>query len=856
MSFELEAHADDHGRVYQQGLGQQFNVERAYIGSKEMLVSRLLPMIVSPLVRESDPLEIGVHRSAISQGNAVPPYVPRDTDRELAEKVELAADRGGLILIVGDSTAGKSRSAYEVMLHAVPNRRLVIPDDRPGLNAALIQMVASPDESVLWLDNMERFLGSDGLTARAVSYLKSQGVLSIGTMRTEEYRKFRESTIAGPSRDSRAHNELIAAEHVLEQADLVIMQRRWSADEEGRAQNFHDPRIAEALNHSKIYGVAEYLAAGPMLHDEWQLAWSAGGNPRGAALVAAAVDCYRAGFPYSVPLDLLREIHEHYLDLRGGALLRPESFESAVAWATQRRYGITSLLLPGKKDHTYRAFDYLIDKVMESVPELRVPEEVWTALIKWSKENNSQLRRIAAAAFSQQRDDIAERIWRNLASDGVGVGAYNIAMLRARKGDFTQAEEWYAKAYDLGYLKAATQLGHLFEYERNQIDSAEPWYMRAAEKGDPHGMYHIAVILSNKGQDEEAEDWFRRAIDSKERIASNGLGELLVKSGRVDEAESILRAAMEEGDKAAGNYLAIVFADLGRTDEAEQVWLKLAESNMIDAEANLARLYRRTDRDELAEKWYLRAIEHGMERARSLYGSFLAERRRWAEAETVLRPVAESGDLDACADLGAVLIGGFHYSDAVPWLQKAVDGGIDRALPNLATALEQSGRPSEAIPYWQRLADQNDTEANYALGKIRLALDDPTAAAPLFQSAAEDGHSLAACELARIYWKENEDYAQAEKWLKASLDLGHDHAACLLGSLYVERGMPEDAEKYWRTAYEMGHFDAPSRLSRLLVSQGRGREASLWLRRANEEARPGRQRRKGAPRKRKPRRRR
>jgi len=856
MPFELEAHASDHSHVYQQALGRQFNVERAYIGNEDILASRLLTTPISPLVRESDPLGLGVHRSAISRGNAVPPYVTRDTDSEITGKVEFAARQGGLVLLVGDSTAGKSRSAYEVMLQVVPNHRLVVPDDRPGLNAALMQIVASPGDSVLWLDNLDRFLGPDGLTPRIVSYLKSMGVLSLGTMRTEEYRRFRESTIARASRDSRAHNEIVVAEYVLEQADRVIMQRRWSAAEEERAHIIDDPRITEALQYSTTYGIAEYLAAGPMLYDEWQLAWSVGGNPRGAALVAATVDCYRTGFAYFISLNLLRELHEHYLDARGGALLRPESFERAVAWATQQRYGITSLLLPGKQDETYRAFDYLIDKTMESGSTSPVPNEVWDFLVSWAEEDDAQLQRIAAAASAQQRIEVAERIWRGLASNGVGRAAYNLGRQCVRGDRLNEAEEWFAKAYELGDLKAATQLGHIFEYDYKKIDDAEPWYMRAAEKGDPHGMYHIAVILSDRGQEGAAEIWFRRAIDCKESIASSGLGELLVKSGRLDEAEALLRDAMEEGDKAAGNNLGIVLANLDRIEEAEEIWLKLAGAGLVQAEANLARLYRKTDRDSLAEKWYLRAIEHDMKSARSLYGSFLAERNRQREAEDVLRPEAESGDMQACADLGAVLMDCARYSESVPWLEKAINNGVDRALPRLALMLERTDRRNEAIPYWQRLADQNDTEASYALGKIRLTQDAVAEAVSLFQSAAENGHGSAACELARICWRKMEDNVLAEKWLKVSLNHGHGHAACLLGSFYLEQGMPEDAEKSWRQAYEMGHFDAPSRLSRLLAMQGRGKEASMWLRRANEQERRGRQQRKRSTTKRKPPRRR
>ena len=69
----------------------------------------------------------------------------------------------------------------------------------------------------------------------------------------------------------------------------------------------------------------------------WQDAWAAvvddrsAGGPRGAALVAAAVDLRRAGYHRPVPLDLLRELHADQLSGRGGAALRPESWEEGSA---------------------------------------------------------------------------------------------------------------------------------------------------------------------------------------------------------------------------------------------------------------------------------------------------------------------------------------------------------------------------------------------------------------------------------------------------------------------------------------------------------------------------------------------
>jgi hypothetical protein len=124
------------------------------------------------------------------------------------------------------------------------------------------------------------------------------------------------------------------------------------------------------------FGLAELLADGPELARDWQNGWRPGSHPRGASLVAAAVDCRRAGLSDPVPVGLLAEMAEHYLDARGGATLRPEASADAESWVRKPARGASSLLIPA--DDRVLAFDYLIDFATEPVP---VP--VWLGVVAW-----------------------------------------------------------------------------------------------------------------------------------------------------------------------------------------------------------------------------------------------------------------------------------------------------------------------------------------------------------------------------------------------------------------------------------------------------------------------------------------
>ena len=331
-----------------------------------------------PRVRDfSDPTVLGVHpvgpspRSDDPDGQ--PPYIERDSDQSLRDHVT----RGGFILLIGESTAGKTRSAYEATRIALPEYFLVRPLTRASIPAAL-QAVQAYKRCVVWLDDLENYLGPDGLTEAAVRRMTSEterSTVLIATMRAEEHRRY---NAREGSRLTGADRDLWRAERSVVQLALPIrIERHWTLDECARGQaHAGDPRIASALTACDRFGLAEILAAGPELLDAWRDAWSPGANPRGAALVTAAVDCRGMGLRRHLPLSWLEELHQPYLDARGGARLQPESFENALAWACQATHATTSLLI-GDATLGYTVFDYLLDSPRKAI----IPDRLWNFVI-------------------------------------------------------------------------------------------------------------------------------------------------------------------------------------------------------------------------------------------------------------------------------------------------------------------------------------------------------------------------------------------------------------------------------------------------------------------------------------------
>jgi hypothetical protein len=121
-------------------------------------------LYVAPVGEIEDPIRLGTHPAAAVEGedgriDRTPAFVERD---QMAD-VKAALTAGGFVLMVGDSTAGKTRLAYEAMRACLPRHVCVKPETSDALPAA-IAVARQKRPSVLWLDDLERYLGIGGLT--------------------------------------------------------------------------------------------------------------------------------------------------------------------------------------------------------------------------------------------------------------------------------------------------------------------------------------------------------------------------------------------------------------------------------------------------------------------------------------------------------------------------------------------------------------------------------------------------------------------------------------------------------------------------------------------------------------------
>ncbi|MGW6979256.1 tetratricopeptide repeat protein [Streptomyces sp. NPDC054932] len=403
-----------------------------------------------PRVREiRDPVLVGIHPYQHDAGDyaerhwSTPPYIPRDIDADL----HAAIRSGGFVLLLGESTAGKTRSAFEAARLLTPDHFLLSPRNRDGISS-LIGALNMRRRYLIWLDDLERFLGPGGMTSSSLSRMLESGSTIVATMRTIEYDRFGDH--AEVVIDSADYEVWRDGRDVVRQAKKIRIPRQWSPAERERAQLYRkDRRISRALSASEAFGVAEVLAAGPELLEAWKNAWSPGAHPRGAALVLAAVDVRRAGMHEAVGVSLLEQLHEIYLRNRGGAPLRPEAMEAALAW-TLRPLGHTGAsMLVGEPSTGLRAFDYFLDTLNLEV----IPDESWDLILAHARPRDAL--DMGMMALLDARHDRAERAFAVAARAGLAAADVAKAVILGKTGHIDQAVTelrsiWESRTRSLG----------------------------------------------------------------------------------------------------------------------------------------------------------------------------------------------------------------------------------------------------------------------------------------------------------------------------------------------------------------------------------------------------------------------
>jgi hypothetical protein len=392
-------------------------------------------MRTADLVRagDADPGLLGVHAAIEVSGapDDLPVYVERDTDTDPAGvrariRNAVASGRGQLLLLVGESSVGKTRCACAAVQDLLPRWWLLQPADVEQIRQAAAH---PPTDLVVWLDELQNYLGgSGGLTPDLVRTLTGSGVLLIATMREEFYQAYAHQ----PGReDSRAY--AIEWEVVKKQAVAITIRAKLSAAEQARARAAasHDGYLRAGLRLD-AHEPFPAIAGAPVLARH-----ADGAEPHARAVLEAAVDAARLGMRSSLSDAFLREAALGYCDERQRGALARDWFESAMDYLTQPLIRTAAVLDPVARPGSVGAGEYrvapcLLQKIGRARRFTKVPAATWRAVIKYVTSPSDQMRAADKAMFLLL-DGCAEELLR-LAHAAGGEASELLVDLLARQG--------------------------------------------------------------------------------------------------------------------------------------------------------------------------------------------------------------------------------------------------------------------------------------------------------------------------------------------------------------------------------------------------------------------------------------
>ncbi|MFC0530818.1 tetratricopeptide repeat protein [Phytohabitans kaempferiae] len=776
-----------------------------------------------PLVRDVLAQDVGVKAAIVSiecNDGSLPTYVPRVGDDDL----EWAIASGGVVLVHGRAAAGKTRSAFEAIRRLRPNHCLLVPASGPALRE-LVDDGFEPRDSVVWLDDLERYLVPGGVDQNLIERLCSDrrhDVLVVATLRGEELERLDQAARSGRGTDALNALDIDwpgvqVVQHIRGRRRVHVGQFLTETEKSAAAVS-SDQRVVEAANSN--VGFAEYLAAGPPMMQRWSFDGDDVADV-GQALITAAVDCRRAGYPYAVPANVLAQLFRHYLNPARSNRADLPSLRRGLEWASEPLLGASSCLIPQDGD-CYAASDYLLDRTEAGEGPLArrdVGEAVWTTLLTFDEPYARYS--IATAAYFASRSDVAETAIRPLANDGYTEAMLNLGLLLHKRNQ-PEAEYWYRQAADAGATFAMVRIGILSE-EANRLNDAESWYRRAVEAGERHALPVLGWLREKRGDVREAEHLYRLAVEDGDVDATAMLGALLEKQGNAPEAERLYRlaggsghvramvalglllertgsaeaeqwyrTAVERGSARAMIMLGILRGKHGATDEANTLYRRAFDEGETHAAVALGISFEKQESVDEAENWYRRGAGTGNELASLMLALLLERRGLDGEAERWYEKVARGGDGNAMVMLANLLAKRGEVEQAHAWYHSAVELGNTQAMIKLAAQNEAAGSSEEAKLWLQRAANAGDTHAMVLLGM-----------------------SL-----------EHDDRAESERWYRAAADAGENHALLLLAVVLDRRGEADEAEYWYRRSAETGDAHAAALLADTLAGQGELDEAN------------------------------
>ncbi|MFE0177961.1 tetratricopeptide repeat protein [Streptomyces sp. NPDC059002] len=705
---------------------------------------------------------LGVHRS-IDPGqpplSSLTPYIRRKHDLRLAKIGKAAQASSQMVVLVGDSSSGKTRALQALLLlRELAEWRLWQPHSPERLLEAYRRQEIAP-QTVLWLNETQRYLtGPLGEEVACVLRVlltdpRCSPILVLGTLWHEHHSLL---TVRPPPREPDSHAQ---ARDLLDGRCITVPDAFTDEDLEHLAQLApHDRRLGLALERGGRH-ITQFLAGARELVQRFETA-----PAEARAVILAAMDARRLGHNSLLSTDLLRAVAPGYLSEQQWQLVADDWFDQALDYARQPCKGVPGPLTPwrprpGETASTKPVLhlaDYL-EQYGRDTRRYTVPPAAFWDAVRGHSGTGADLMELAAAAQDRLLLRHASLLYRAAADAGLPDAWTDLGSVYTRVGHISAAVRCFQAAADAGEVEGLIRLAHM-RNESGDATEALRLYRSAALQAEaieepvpdpPRFVFLVAQPLVDAGDSDAAERLCRALTEAGNDHAWLWayLAKLRMRVGDLEGAEPYSRRAAQHGDYNGMMDLVEAWRAAGDGARADLLFEQLIE---ISPTLSLGELASSPSRLTPAQAEHLHQAMEEREDTDALWckATQLYEAGDFARAEPLYRACVAAGDLTALGDLAALRMGVKDWDGADQYvLREVAETGSWASGHDLALAYREYGELDRLHALYQNIADQGFTEGIVGLATLREESGDHAEAERLALRAAAAGDDSAFWQL-------------------------------------------------------------------------------------------------------------
>ncbi|MBO1333730.1 trypsin-like peptidase domain-containing protein [Streptomyces sp. VRA16 Mangrove soil] len=534
----------------------------------------------------------------------LPPYLQRDgVDDELRKVVADAENGSKLLMLVGGSSTGKTRAAWESVRACLSGGWRLWHPLAPERPVSVLEALSSgrvAPRTVLWLNETQLYLTPSPYGERVAAVLhelladgRAGPLLVLGSL----WPRYWDALTKEPEKGGSAPDPHAAARSLLGLATVVHVPESFSEYELlGHKQVLDaDPRLAQAADAAGGR-VTQFLAGAPELVRRYKQASAAA-----RAVLLAAMDARRLGHGALLPRAFLERAAPGYLSDDEWDVLEEDWFDRALTYLAEPCRGARGPLSqsrprPGSADadgrRGYRLADYLEQHGSAERWHISPPADFWEAAAHAATPQDTSM--LARAARQRWRLRHAARLYQQAAAQQDVEALEGVALLCNHTGN--RSENLNADdVADTGGVTAA--------------ESDIRWSLRQSAVRERLAERHEAAWLEQREEGEFVLPWERG--ETADARLWREMAPLREAAPHMGATEELMTEAVAEGNSRLLFSLALIRELAGDRYGAEAALRQAARAGHPRALIDLARLRELAGDRESAGRYALDAAAHG-----------------------------------------------------------------------------------------------------------------------------------------------------------------------------------------------------------------------------------------------------